>query len=157
MLKRRFFKSSSKARVAKAIGKMIRRGQISTEYLITAAFIMFLIISTLAVSLFYSNQTRDRIKFNQLQNFANKLISSSESVYYSGEPSKATIIAYLPGGVEGIEIIGNELVFNISSTSGMSRIAFPSKVPIQGIISNNEGAKSISIVALEDGVVWSEG
>ena len=134
-----------------------RRGQISTEYLITVAFIVFLIISTLSVSLFYSDQTRERIRFNQLQNFANKLISGSESVFYSGEPSRATIVAYLPSGVHGIEIIGNELVFNISSYSGTSRIAFTSNVPIQGSISSSEGAKRISIVAQADKVVWSEG
>ena len=134
-----------------------RRGQISIEYLITVAFIIFLIISTLGVSLFYSEQTKERIKFNQLQNFANKIISSSESVFYSGEPSRATIIAYLHSGVEAIEIVENNLVFNISSTGGVSRIAFTSNVPIQGSLSINEGAKKINIVAQTSGVVWSEG
>lgn len=134
----------------------IKRGQISTEYLIVMAFVTFLIISTLGMGLFYSAQAKDKIKFNYLESFANKIISSAESVYYAGEPSKASVNAYLPSGVEGIDIFSNEIIFNITTSSGTTRISYPSNVPLEGSLSSSEGMKIIIVSALPDRVVLSE-
>ena len=134
-----------------------RKGQISTEYLVIVSFITLLIIGILAISLFYSSEINDRIRINQLQNFANKLISSAERIYYSGEPSKSTVSAYLPAGVTSAEIIENQLVFSIVTSSGVTRIAFTTNVPIQGSLSSSEGVKVITLSAQTDAVVLSEG
>jgi len=134
----------------------IKRGQISTEYLIVMAFVTFLIISTLGIGLFYSAQAKDRIKFNYIENFANKIISSAESVYYAGEPSKATVTAYLPPNVQSIEVLQNEIVFSIATSSGVTRISYSSDVPIEGSLSSSEGMKRIVISALSDRVVLNE-
>lgn len=136
--------------------KIKKRGQISTEYLIVVGFVTFLIMSVLGLSLFYSSQIKDKIKFNQLKNFANKVISSAEQVFYSGEPSKTTITAYLPNGVEGVAVLSTEIVFNITSSSGISITSFKSDVPLSGTISNSEGVKRISITAQSDRVVLQE-
>lgn len=136
--------------------KIKNRGQISTEYLIVVGFVTFLIVSVLGLSLFYSSQIKDKIKFNQLENFANKVISSAEQVFYSGEPSKTTITAYLPSGVEGVAVLSNEIVFNITSSSGLSITSFQSDVPLSGTISSSEGVKRISITAETNRVVLQE-
>ncbi len=133
-----------------------KKGQISTEYLIVVAFITFLILSTLALGLFYSSQIKDRIKIDQLQNFANKVILSSESVFYSGEPSKNTITAYLPAGIEDVEIYSSEIVFNITTSTGVTIISFSSKVPLEGSLGSSEGVKRIVIAAQSDKVMISE-
>ena len=138
------------------------RGQISTEYLIIVGFIMFLIISILGFSLFYSDQIRDRVKLNQLQNFANKLVSSAEQVFYSGEPSKTTITAYLPSGVQSITIPpapnNKEIIFSIQTSSGLTIISFSSNVPIgSSSLSNNEGVKRIVVTAGATEVGLAEG
>ena len=134
-----------------------KRGQISTEYLIVVGFITFLVISVLGAGLFYSSQISDRIKINQLTNFANKVISSSNSVFFAGEPSRVVINAYLPPGISDLEVLQNEIVFNVSTSSGITRISFSSKVPISGVISNSEGVKRIQIAALSDKIILSEG
>lgn len=133
-----------------------KKGQISVEYLIVVAFISFLILSTLALGIFYSVQIKDKIIIDQLQNFANKIISSSENVFYSGEPSKNTVNAYLPAGIQGIEIYTSEIVFNITTSTGVTRMSFSSNVPLQGSLSNSEGVKRIIITAQSDKVVLSE-
>ncbi len=134
-----------------------KKGQISTEYLIVVSFVTFLVISALGIGLFYSAQTRDRIKFNQLEDFANKIVSSSESVYYAGEPSKATVSVYLPSGINSVEILSDQIVFNVTSQSGSDRISFLSDIPLEGSISNSEGFKRIAITAQTDKVVLSVG
>lgn len=130
-----------------------KNGQISTEYLIIVSFVIFLVIGIAGAGFYYTNQIRDTLKINQLDNFAKKIIHAAESVYYAGEPSRVTIIAYLPLGIKSFEIIENSFVFNISTNSGTSRIAFSSKVPIEGTISLTEGIKKIQLKALEDRVL----
>lgn len=138
------------------MAKSRKKAQVSTEYIIVVGFIIFLIISTLGVAFFYANKITDKIKMDQIENYANKLISSSERVLYAGKPSRTVVNAYLPAGVNGLDIIENSLVFNVSTSTGMTRIAFTSNVVIEGSLSKSEGVKRISIVAEEDKAVLNE-
>ncbi|MEK6847190.1 MAG: hypothetical protein AABY16_03425 [Nanoarchaeota archaeon] len=137
---------------------MSKRGQISLEYLIVVAFVVFAVIVILGVSLFYTSSAQDQIKLNQLFTFATKITTSAESVYYAGEPSKVTITAFLPDGVQNIEVISNNIVFTIVTSSGTSVIAFESNVPLDSAttILTNEGLKRIVIRAGADRVYVTE-
>jgi hypothetical protein len=141
----------------------MKRGQISLEYLIVIGFITFIIISLLGVAFFYSTAISDRIRVNQITNFANKIISNSESVFFAGEPSKVTINAYLPTGVNNVEVVQDNEVYLIlitfSTGSGASKIAFSSNVPLltdseygNNVISSSSGLKKIEIIAQSDKV-----
>lgn len=133
---------------------MYKRGQISLEYIIVVAFVMFAVIILLGISLFYASGVQDQIKVNQLSTFAEKIISSAESVYYAGEPSKVTITAFLPKGVTNFQTNSNSLIFTFVTTTGTSINAFESNVPLDNgfTLSLNEGVKRISITAGGDRV-----
>lgn len=136
--------------------KKSRKAQISIEYLIIISFITFIIISILGIAFFYAENITDKIKMDQVQSYANKIISSSESVYYAGKPSKVLINVYLPQGVEGIQVLNKDILFNVTTNSGITVIAFSSKVPLTGTLSKGEGVKAVNIVAEEDRVTLSE-
>ena len=139
---------------------MIERGQISLEYLIVVGFVMFAVIVLLGVSLFYTHSVQDQIKVSQLSTFANKIVSSAESVYYAGEPSKITITAFLQQGVQSFQVVSNSLVFTFVTSSGTSTIAFESKVPLDGsftLSSLNEGVRRLTITAGSDRVYIANG
>ena len=137
---------------------MGERGQISLEYLIVVGFVVFAVIIILGVSLFYTSGAQDQIKLNQLYTFANKITTSAESVYYAGEPSKVTITAFLPDGVQNIQVISDSIVFTIVTSSGISVTAFESNVPLNSptTISINEGLKRLVIRAGADRVYVTE-
>jgi len=134
---------------------MGERGQISMEYLIVVAFVVFAVIVILGISLFYTSSAQDQIKMSQLSAFAKKIIGSAEAVYYAGEPSKVTVTAYLPNGVQDIRVIDNNLVFTFVTSSVL---AFESEVSIHGgtILSLNEGLKRLVISAGADRVYVAE-
>ncbi len=129
-----------------------KRGQISTEYLIVVGFIVFFVIMILGLALFYSNQINSSMKSRQIEQFARKVISSSESVHYAGEPSKSTISAYLPQGVSGIQILEREIFVTFMTDTGENKVSYLSKVPLEGNLSAVSGVKKITIVALSDRV-----
>ncbi|MBX4196276.1 hypothetical protein KW805_01685 [Candidatus Pacearchaeota archaeon] len=134
-----------------------KRGQISMEYMILVGFISFLIIVSLGSALFYSSQIKDKIKFNQLERFSQKVINSAETVFYAGQPSRATITAYLPQGVQGITLSGTDMIFNVSGSGGVSTISYTSSVPLEGSLSPSDGLKKIIVIAQANSVQLVEG
>ena len=130
-----------------------RNAQVSMEYLIIMGFVTTMIIIILGIALTYTGSIQDNIKVTQVNNFANKVISSAESVFYYGEPSKSTISAYLPEGVKEIQIVNeiteseNAMFITISTSTGLNKIGFSSEVPINGTLTISPGIKRIEISA----------
>ncbi len=137
---------------------MGNRGQISLEYLIVVGFVVFVVIVLLGLAIFYTTTARDSMSSNQLNNFANKLLNSAETVYFAGEPSKLTITAYLPEGISSFEILENSLVFNRSTSSGKNVIVYPSKVPLDSLstFGITEGVKRLEIIATISNVIFTQ-
>jgi uncharacterized protein (UPF0333 family) len=136
-----------------------KRAQISTEYLIVMGFITFVIITLIGVAFYYVGGVKDKIKENQVEGFGQKMVSSAETVYYAGEPSKLTIKAYLPAGVTGIDVIGSDFLINYTTTSGLNIRAFKSNVDLSlnGTLSTNEGVQRIVVKALPNSAEFSSG
>lgn len=128
----------------------LKKAQIGVEYMIIIGFVTFAVLSVLSIAIIYSDKIKDRIRLNQIDNFGTKLVSFSEEVFFSGEPSKTTINLYLPEGVESIEIDQNYIIITTRTSSGENKRAYKSKVPIQGIINSGQGIKKISLEAKED-------
>lgn len=133
-----------------------KSAQISVEYLIIVGFITFVLIGIIGIAFFYSGSIRDSIKMNQVSSLASKIISSSERVFYAGEPSKTVVSGYLPEGVDEIQIIENSLIFTVETGSGISKISFSSNVPILGTLESSKGLKKIKIEAKENHVEISK-
>lgn len=142
-----FKKSNSRLHFNNLFLTKDKRSQISMEYVVILGFAMIVIIAILGIALFYSGNIKDRIKIIQVNNFANKIVSSAESVYYYGEPSKATISIYLPDGIENITILEKSLFISTQLSSGLEKSSFSSNVPIEGYINIHPGIKRIAVKA----------
>ena len=134
---------------------MKKRGQAGIEYMIIVGFVTFAIMSVLVLAYFYSNSIKDRISQNQIELFANKIIRSAESVFYSGEPSKATIPIYIPDNVISIEVANYEIFVSARNPFGITKSSFSSKVPLTGTVSASSGSKKIIITAESNSVLLS--
>jgi hypothetical protein len=129
-----------------------KRGQIGTEYMVVVGFIVFFVLLILGAALIYSSQIDDSIKVRQIEQFADKIISSAESVKYAGEPSMSTISVYLPSNVRGIQIVGNEIAIDFITSTGLNRASYISKVTMIGGISSVYGVKKVRVAAMHDSV-----
>ena len=129
-----------------------RFAQVSMEYLIIMGFVTMIIIVILGIALTYSGSIQDNIKVTQVNNFANKIIASAESVFYYGEPSKSSISVYLPEGVKEIQIAENTIFISLTTSSGLNKIGFSSEVPINGSLTISPGIKRIEISADDEQV-----
>jgi len=135
---------------------MLKRGQISFEYLVIVGFVTVLALVLLGISTFYSNQTRTLVNTNQLDQVARQVVDTAETVYFYGAPSKATIKAQMPRGIKAIIIESNEVVFTVSVSGKESNITYGSDIPLGGEISISPGLRNIVIEA-QGGLVWING
>lgn len=133
----------------------LKRGQISTEYLLVISFVLFIVLSALGIAFSYSAQIKDSMKFNQIESFSQKVISQAETVFYSGWPARTSVKAYLPEGINQIRVMDYYLVFNVSTNSGEAVTAYKSNVNLTGSISPNSGLRIIYLNATSDSVVIS--
>jgi len=135
---------------------MENRGQIGIEYLIIASFVTFIVIGILSIALFFSNSIKDELVNSQVEGFANDLISSSESIFFAGEPSKIEITLFLPKGVSDIYLDpgnSNNLVIETQNSGGTNLRVYKSQVPlIINTISPSEGLKVFTLIATPTGV-----
>jgi hypothetical protein len=132
--------------------KKSKHSQISFEYLIIMGFITFVIIGILGVALFYSGAIKDRIKITQMSDCANKIVSTAESVFYSGYPSRATRSCYLPEGIREVNVYNDAISFTLKTSTGSSVTEFSSNVQLYGSILATPGLKKITFTAEEDRV-----
>jgi hypothetical protein len=70
------------------------------EYFIVVGFATFIVITLIALAFFYTDAVKDRMILTQVDSFASKVISSAESVYYAGEPSRLLLKLNLPEQVQ---------------------------------------------------------
>jgi len=131
----------------------MKRGQASVEYVVIVGFVTIIIIGILSVSIIYSSNSQRNVKLTHISNFGNKLIASSEKMFYSGYPSKTTVTTYLPEDVTEINITENMIIVSVKTKDGLTTLGFPSHVNITGSISPSKGVKRIEVVAYEEGYI----
>ena len=129
-----------------------KRAQIGMEYLMIIGFLTFVLITTLGIAMYHNNTIRDMIASRQVASMSNKIVSAAESVFYAGEPSKVTIVSYIPETISKINITDNTIFVTFQSSSGTNRVSFPSNVPITGTISTVSGLRNIIIEATSNSV-----
>ena len=138
---------------------MAKKAQISFEYLTIMGFVTFILIGIIGIAFFYGASTQDRLRMTQVNNFGNKIVSTAESVFYAGEPSKATISVYLPENVKEIAIAENSIYISIQLSTGLNIISFLSEAPLyegpENEFNINPGIKNLEIKVVQGEVVIS--
>ncbi len=145
------------------------KSQTSIEYIIIIGFVTLAVTGVLLIAYIYAGSAKDRIQSHQVETLGEKIISSAESVFYSGEPSRVTITVYVPEQVKGIcmgfdaggncdtSAVGQNLFIKSSSHTGEQRRSFTSSVNIDlSLIDQSrlttEGTKRLRFVAESDKV-----
>lgn len=129
-----------------------KNAQVAMEYLTIVGFVSFILVIVIGTAFIYTGSIQGKMESSQMTNCANKIISTAENIFYSGEPSKATITCYIPDNIKQIEILENSLFFTYSTNSGENKIAFSSNVPINGTLFLNPELNKIQITATGDHV-----
>ena len=125
------------------------KAQISIEYMLVIGFVTLTLIPLLAIYFIFTQDSNDSISASQLDQVANRIVDTSESMYYLGSPSQTTITAVIPESISSVNLTGNEVVFRFSTKNGNSEIVKNTNVNITGSLPESPGTYKILIMAKE--------
>ena len=112
-------------------------GQSSLEYLSVVALTFAIIVPTTYLFYTYSKESSQELTDAQLTKIGRSIIDTAESIFYSGEGSKTVLDLNIPAGINYVQIIDyRELVFNVTTSSGVTENVFFSNVNLTTIASN---------------------
>lgn len=112
----------------------LRSSQSSLEYLLVVALTFVIIVPTTYLFYNYSKESSEEITDAQITKLGKSIVDTAETIFYSGEGSKATLELNVPDSVGSALIIdGRELVFNVTTNFGTSEIVFFSSVNMTGL------------------------
>lgn len=130
-----------------------KRSQISVEYMVIIGFVTLITIPLILIYHSFVQDSGDEITSTQVQQIAQKIADTAESVYYIGEPSQTTLNINMPDMVVGVNLsAGYEIVFKINTGSGTADIVQGSSVNITGSLPVNKSSYAITLMAKSDHV-----
>ena len=136
--------------------RMGAKGQVSSEYLMITGVVLVFISIMLVLSTYYARDMTDQVSLNQVDRLAHQIIDTAEQVFYWGSPTRVTINAYIPAGVNSISIANNEVYFVVNTQQGPTDIAYKANVTMIGSIRSSPGLRKIKVEA-QDGFVLVNG
>ena len=99
------------------------------EYLLIVALTFAIIVPTAYLFYNYSKESSQEIIDAQITKLGRSITDSSERIFYSGIGSKTTLDLNIPNSINNVLIVdGRELVFNVTTSFGISEIVFFSSV-----------------------------
>ena len=128
------------------------KSQVSIEYLMIMGFVVVMTIPLLVLYYTYTTNSRDEIITSQVNQIATRIVDAAESVYFLGEPSQTTIRVYIPNQIKGASLDNKEILFNVSTRTGVSEIVQISSVNLTGSLPINQSTYSITLKASSTGV-----
>jgi len=123
------------------------KAQVSAEYLVIIGFVAVITIPLIILYYNYVADSSDEIITSQINQIANKIVDTAESVYFLGEPSQTTIKVYIPDKITGASLDNKEVLFNVNTKAGISEIVKVSSVDLTGDLPIKQGTYSITIKA----------
>lgn len=125
-----------------------KKSQISVEYMMIIGFVTLITIPLVLIYHSFVQDSSDEINSIQVQQIAQKIAHTAESVYYLGEPSQATLNINMPDMVADVNLsAGYEIVFTINTGSGTADIVQGSSVNITGSLPVNKSSYAITLTA----------
>ena len=128
-----------------------KKSQISVEYMVIIGFVTLITIPLILIYHSFVQDSSDEITATQVQQIAQKIADTAESVYYIGEPSQTTLNINMPDMVAAVNLsAGYEIVFKIRTGSGTADIVQGSSVNITGSLPVNKSSYAITLTAKSD-------
>lgn len=101
------------------------KAQSSLEYLLVVALTFAIIVPTTYLFYNYSKESSQEITDAQVTKLGRIIVDAAESIFYSGQGSKTTLELAIPDNIQSVVIIdGREIVFNVTTSFGISEIVF---------------------------------
>ena len=135
---------------------MVKRGQVSVEYLALFGFLLLIMSIVIVMGYYYAGVVQEEVTLSQTETLARELLSTAEEVYYMGSPARLPVKSYIPERVTNITTEGNILYMYVrQKNAGIQRIPFIANITMVGHINWAPGLRTIHVIAHDDHVSFN--
>ncbi|MCX6742304.1 MAG: hypothetical protein NTX24_03995 [Candidatus Pacearchaeota archaeon] len=119
----------------KSCKNLRKKAQVSIEYTLVIGLIIVALTIVVAVALSYSTSAKHQIIMNQIDKVGKKIVETTDTVYYLGPPSKATIDLTMPSNIQSILInrAAKSITFKFTGSTGDAYSIYYFKANINGV------------------------
>jgi len=132
---------------------MQKRGQASTELVLTVGFALLMIIPLAVILYEHGTTTFGEVNNNQAGLIARKVTDTANDVYYLGYPSIVTLKMYFPEHLSAVNITQREIYFTFEDGKVVTSTA---NANLTGTLRTSSGLRYIKIAAFENYVNISD-
>lgn len=122
------------------------------EYLLIIGFAALMIIPLFILYEVYTSNSGDEIITSQIYQIEHKIIDAAETIYFLGIPSQTTIKVYIPKQISSASLERREILYNLTTRSGITEIVQVSSVNLTGALPTKPGLYTIRLNASDIGV-----
>lgn len=123
------------------------RGQAAFEFMIIVIFVLAFLTPIWIYLSQIQTQTNDQFALSYAKNAVTQIAKKADLVYSQRMDAKVKMEIYIPGGVQEINISGNEINMRVLSSSGLTDVFATSIAQMQGSLPTQEGLYNVLIKA----------
>ncbi|MCX6777931.1 MAG: hypothetical protein NT157_03520 [Candidatus Micrarchaeota archaeon] len=120
---------------------MMRRGQITTEYIIIIGFMLVVLLVLWAQTTFTIGSTTTELRVAYAKHAVTKIAEAADAVYVQGPPAKFSVYITMPDTVDNIMISGREITIRVYTYGGTTDVYAETLGPLTSDGSFETGGK----------------
>lgn len=130
----------------------IKRGQVTTEYVIIVGFMLVILLVLWAQTTFTISSTTADLRVAYAKHAVTKIAEAADAVYVQGPPAKFSIYVTIPDSVAYSNVTGHEVSISVFTYGGVTDVYAETLGNVTGCLrSNVPGTHRISVEAVEQG------
>lgn len=130
--------------------KKMKKGQISTEYIIILGMVLFALIPLI----YYATQlTTDTTRINDADTSVRIIGEAANRVYSLGPGNKETVSVSLPSGTSGFDVTSKGISLKFQFRGTVSDVSVTTNANLTGSLPQKFGTYTITLFVLDNGVV----
>ncbi|MFT4250847.1 MAG: hypothetical protein ACMXYD_05805 [Candidatus Woesearchaeota archaeon] len=111
---------------------MVRRAQVSVEFLLIIGLAMLLMTASTAAIFQFTQSETDANNFAQVASFGQQLLNQANNMYVYGTGSFVVVSGSLPQQTTSAYIVDDVLIFELATRRGIVPVQLFSTIPING-------------------------
>ncbi len=135
----------------------MRKAQFAMEYLLVVAFSVVIILPIIHFLYQEYDDNRSEVHTEHMVEVGRELVYQAERIYYQGAPSRTSVEAYFPPGLDMANINSTHSFIEFSFDGGYDPPLIVSKVPINGSLRLFSGPHTIMLRVVDAGPVGPVG
>ncbi len=134
----------------------MKKGQVSTEYLMVVGFSLLILVPVLAAFFLQTQDLQDSVDLNAAKEAVRTIAENADLVYTMGPPTTVVIKVRVPDKVTKVSFQGRQVTMEVETAAGLSDVFETASANMTGNMSAESGTHKLKLTAQSSSVQITE-